>query len=236
VNARIQWIEEGPSLQSVFQSLGEVVQQHKSTLGATASNPAQYVDCNIAAPSAAGQGIVKRLQALLQREVPGAGVLQTGFLDAETCAAWRDYTADKPWMKAYPGNFNITNILDTLDGASVDPSTGRVVHHWRCNGPMVTPDCTQVPARAGEVDTCPEGTERDPTTKKCVPSEPCPPGQERDENGVCAPIKCPDGQQFDLTSGRCVPTPKTSAKKKSNKGLLLLASAAAAAIAIATQM
>lgn len=241
MNARIEWIEETPSsfaLGEVLLTLGEAVEKHRRNVGvgATAAAPAQYADCNIAAPSAAGQGIVRRLQALLQREVPGSGVLQTGFLDAETCAAWRDYTADKPWMRTYPGNFNITNILDTLDGASVD-TNGRIVHHWKCNGPMVTPNCAQVPPR-GDADPCPAGMQRDDTTRECVPLVECPPGQQRDSAGQCVPIVCGEGEVFDPVSGQCVAAPKTSSKKRksSTGGLLLLASAAVAAIAMATQV
>lgn len=219
-------------------------------LGATAQNPAQYADCNIAAPSDTGKEIIKRLQALLQREIPNSGVLQTGFLDAETCAAWRDYTADKPWYRKYPGNFNITNILDTLDGASVD-ANGVIVHHWRCNGPVVSPDCTKVPGRKPETDPCPIGQERDATSGDCVPLPPCPPGEKRDEttgecvtlgpcppgekrdvaSGDCVTIQCPNGQVLDLKTNQCAPIKVSKGKKKSDLGLLLLAGAVLAAAA-----
>ena len=213
MNAHIEWIDE------------PVV-----GLGATAQSPTQYADCNIAAPSETGKGIIRRLQALLQNAIPNSGVLQTGYLDAETCAAWRDYTATRPWMRQYPGNFNITNILDTLDGASVDPDTNRIVHHWRCNGPQITPDCTKVPARV-TADPCPAGQRKDPTSGLCV-EVPCAPGERREvASGACVPIVCPDGQTFNNTTNKCEPisTPKVSGKKKSNLGLLLLAGATVAA-------
>lgn len=182
-------------------------------LGATADNRALYEDCNLAMPSETGKEIIKRLQAMLQRQMPGYDVLQTGFIDAETCAAWRDSPTSKFLTSIgipYPQNFNVTNILDTIDGR-----TGSQ-HHWRCNGPKVSPDCSKTTPR-GTGDPCPIGQKRDPAT------------------GACKDIVCGAGQEFDPETNGCVdvsPTPRKK-KKKSKLGLLLLGGAAAAAAAYA---
>lgn len=118
-------------------------------VGATADNPKVYADCNLAAPSETGKEIIKRLQAMLQRQMPDYNVKQTGFLDAETCAAWRDSPTGQNLARmgiTYPSNFNVTNILDTLDGASVD-ADGNIQHHWVCQSQMISPDCSKVAAR-----------------------------------------------------------------------------------------
>lgn len=124
-------------------------------LGATASNPKQYADCNIAAPSEAGKEIIRRLQSFLQTQVPNSDVKVTGFLDQQTCRAWRasptGVMLEQTFGLPYPANFNITNILDTIDGRTGD------THHWSCNGSMVVPDCSQVPMR---VDTPASGKKK----------------------------------------------------------------------------
>lgn len=218
-------------------------------LGATAQNPMQYADCNIAKPTEAGKQIITKLQKFLQQQVPGSRVLQTGFLDAETCAAWREYTRDKKFMGPYPQNFNIHNILDTVDGASV--AGGKVVHHWKCNGPIIFPPCDQVPPRTGDADPCPDGQQRNSETgacedivcpegqivrgKKCV-AESCPGGYRLNlETGDCDLITCPEGQMYNLEAERCEePQPVTTkGKRKSGGGLLLLAGAALGAIILA---
>ena len=139
-------------------------------LGASASNPKQYADCNIAQPSAAGKEIIRRLQAYLQQQVPNSNVKQTGFLDQQTCRAWQVSPAGK-FLESlgipYPANFNITNILDTLDGATAN-ADGTITHHWVCNGPQVTPDCTQVPMRTD----CGPGQVFDSAAGKCISVQP----------------------------------------------------------------
>lgn len=184
-------------------------------IGATASNPARYDDCNLAAPSATGREIIKRLQAVLQREMPGYDVLQTGYLDAETCAAWRDSPTGRMLESfgiPYPTNFNVTNILDKLDGASQGPD-GRIRHHWQCASDMISSDCSKSTPR-GSGDPCPRGQQRDP------------------ETGSCHDIVCGQGQALDPESGECVATAKKK-KGKTNWGVALLGAAVVAAGAFA---
>lgn len=221
-------------------------------LGATAANKAKYADCNIAQPTEAGKQIVTKLQKFLQERVPGSGVLQTGYLDAETCAAWRDYTADKTsFMGPYPQNFNINNILDTIDGADV--INGQVVHFWECNGPKISPPCDQVPPRVpgGGADPCPTGKKRNEESGQCEDivcpegkvlqgnlcvAESCPPGWEVDlMTGDCKQIVCPEGEVFLVETGQCgpIPQPTPTTGRRKGKGVLLLAGAALAAIVAA---
>jgi hypothetical protein len=230
MNARIQWIDDAPTVGLGTRPrvwwLGD--DPKIATLGATAAKPAVYPDCNLAAPSEAGKGIIRRLQARLQTEVPNSGVVQTGFVDAETCAAWRDGPTSKFLTKIgfpYPGNFNVTNILDKLDGASVDPKTGKIVHHWVCQGAKVSSDCTKSKSRGPGADPCPEGKKRneatglcedvaiecppgqqlDPATGTCVDSPPfeCPEGMVRNAFGICEPTTCPPGFEKNLATGEC---------------------------------
>jgi hypothetical protein len=101
-------------------------------LGWSGDNPIVLLDANLAAPSESGKQINRDLQAFLRDR--GFSVQVTGFLDKPTVEAWRDWTADKSWYTAWPGNFNVTNILDTIYGAD---SSG---HFWVVQGERIVPD------------------------------------------------------------------------------------------------